>query len=308
MSSAVRPEQLERCWQACWTRARRPVEGVLIPEEEAARIAEQAIRNAAFDFDAFDDEVAFTARAIEIAGGATRRMVAEARRRADDPQVHHDPEDRRYERNLDLDRLQILDPERGFADREWNALPDLLKPLAFHALQRKGISGPDADEVFMDAVAELARFRDSDQRAPILDPTVFEEVIPLHLRIIGFRAIDWRRRRSTLKNRPNAGDSLDALTDDPERPRQFADPTADPDSPTFEHIYKECRESLDPEEWQLIYTIFVAQSSTIGTLIESSEFCKRYGLKPSSSASTRRRVLNERIQAALEKIRKALVN
>jgi hypothetical protein len=275
---------------------------------EAARVAEQAIRNATFEFDSFEDEVAFTARAVEMAGEATRRLVAEKRRLIGDPQIHHDPEDRRYERNLDLDRLQKFDPEKGFNDREWDSLPGLLKPLAFHALQRKGVSGPDADEVFLDALIELARIRDSDQRAPILDPTVFEEIIPLHLRIIGFRAIDWRRRRTTLKNRPNTGDSFDALTDDPDRPHQFPDMAADPESPTFERIYKECRELLDQEEWELVYTIFIAQSSTIGNLIEDAAFCAKYGLKPSASASTRRRVLNERIQAALEKIRKALVN
>ncbi|MCH7227694.1 hypothetical protein [Haloferula sp. A504] len=308
MTPAVCPEQLERCWQACWTRARRPVEGVLITEEEAERIAEQAIRNASFEFESFDDEVAFTARAIEIAGEATRELVAAKRRSDADPQLHHDPEDRRYERNLDLDRLQRYDPDRGFNDREWNGLPDLLKPLALRTLQRKGISGHDAEEVFMDALVELAKVRNSDNKAPILDPTVFEELIPLHLRIVGFRAIDWQRRRTTLKNRPNDGESFDALTDDSERPLQFEDPSADPEAPTFEHIYKECREVLDSDEWDLVYTLFVAQAATIQELIEEQDFCHRYGLKRSASASTRRRVLNERIQTALEKIRKTLVD
>ncbi len=308
MSPAVCPEQLERCWQACWTRARRPVEGVLISEEEAERIAEQAIRNVSFEFDSFDDEAAFTARALEIAGEATRELVAEKRRQDADPQLHHDPEDRRYERNLDLDRLQRHDPSQGFSDREWNHLPDLLKPLALRTLHRKGITGHDAEEVFIDSLVELARIRSSDSRAPILDPTVFEELIPLHMRIVGFRAIDWRRRRTTLKNRPNEGDSFDALTSDPERPVQFEDPSMDPDAPTFEHIYKQCRELLEADEWDLVYTLFVAQSATIQELIEERGFCRRYGLKPSASASTRRRVLNDRIQGALAKIRKSLVN
>lgn len=308
MSPAVCPEQLERCWQACWTRARRPVEGVLISELEAEKIAEQAIRNASFEFDSLDDEVPFTARAIELAGEGTRELVAEKRRKDSDPQLHHDPEDRRYDRNLDLDRLQRHDDDRGFGDREWNRLPDLLKPLALRTLQRKGISGPDAEEVFMDALVELAKARSSDKRAPILDPTVFEELIPLHLRIVGFRAIDWQRRRTTLKNRPNEGESFDALADDPDRPIQFEDASVDPDAPTFEHIYKECREVLDSDEWDLLYTLFVAQAATIQDLIEKRDFCDRYGLRRSSSASTRRRVLNERIQVALGKIRKALVN
>lgn len=307
MSPTVSPEQLERCWQVCWTRARRPVEGILVSEDEAAAIAEQSIRNVSLDFNEFPSEAEFTARALEEAARATRELVAQKRRQVADPQLHHDPEDSRYDQNLDLDRLQKQDPERGFQDREWNLLPDLLRPLALATLSRKGIKGHDADEVFNDTLVELARERGSDKKAPILDPTVFEELIPLHTRIVGFRAIDWYRRRSALKNQPNSGESLDALHDDPDRPIQFEDRDAAPDSVTFERIYAECREALDPLEWDLIYTLFVAQSSTIQDLIEESDFCARYGLKPKASASTRRRILNERIQAALEKIRESFV-
>lgn len=307
MSPTVSPTQLERCWQACWTRARRPIEGVLISEDEATLIAEQSIRNISLDFDEFPTESEFTARALEEAARATRQLVAEKRRKVSDPQVHHDPEDSRYERNLDLDRLQRFDAQRGFQDREWNSLPGLLKPLALATLSRKGIRGHDAEEVFNDTLVELARVRSSDQKAPILDPTVFEELIPLHTRIVGFRAIDWYRRQSTLKNKPNAGESLDALHDDPNRPMQFEDHASAPDSVNFERIYHECQEALEPLEWDMIYTLFVAQSATIQDLIEESDFCARYGLKPSASTSTRRRILNERIQTALEKIRESFV-
>lgn len=307
MSPTVSPTQLERCWQACWTRARRPIEGVLISEDEATLIAEQSIRNVSLDFDEFPTEAEFTARALEEAARATRQLVAEKRRKIADPQLHHDPEDSRYDRNLDLDRLQRFDAQRGFQDREWNSLPGLLKPLALATLSRKGIRGHDAEEVFNDTLVELARVRSSDQKAPILDPTVFEELIPLHTRIVGFRAIDWYRRHSTLKNKPNAGESLDALHDDPNRPMQFEDHASAPDSVNFERIYHECQEALEPLEWDLVYTLFVAQSATIQDLIEESDFCARYGLKASASTSTRRRILNERIQIALEKIRKSFV-
>ncbi|BCX50349.1 hypothetical protein HAHE_42570 [Haloferula helveola] len=256
----------------------------------------------------FTNEADFTARALEEAGQATRELVAQKRRKDADPQLHHDPEDRRYDRNLDLDRLQRCDEARGFQDREWNHLPSLLKPLALRTLQRKGISGHDAEEVFNDSLMELARERKGDQRAPILDPTVFEELIPLHMRIVGFRAIDWQRKRGTLKNRPNEGASIDALTEDEDRPVQFRDPSADPDNPTFENIYAECREALSPTEWELIYTVYVAQTATIQELIGDASFCARHGLKSKASASTKRRVLNEQLQAALEKIRKTLIN
>ncbi|MGB1129235.1 MAG: hypothetical protein ACPG4K_04235 [Haloferula sp.] len=307
MSLAVSPEQLERCWQVCWTRARRPIEGILVSEDEATVIAEQSIRNVSLDFEEFPTEAEFTAAALEEASRATRELVAEKRRQVANPQLHHDPEDARYEENLDLDRLQKFDPEKGFQDREWNHLPELLRPLALATLSRKGIRGHDADEVFNDTLVELARQRGSDKKAPILDPTVFEELIPLHTRIVGFRAIDWYRRRSALKNQPNAGESLDALNEDPERPIQFEDRDAAPDSVTFERIYNDCREALSAAEWDLIYTLFVAQSATIQELIVEPDFCASFGLKPGASDSTRRRVLNDRIQAALEKIRESFV-
>ena len=306
MSPAVHPEQLERCWQACWTRARRPVEGVLISEEEATSIAERAIRNVSLDFEIFPGEAEFTARALEEASRATRELVASKRRSVADPQLHHDPEDRRYERNLDLDRLKKHDSSRGFSDREWNHLPGLLRPLAFSTLSRKGINGPDAEEIFNDTLVELARQRDNGH-APILDPTVFEELIPLHTRMVGFRAIDWFRKRGALKNKPNSGESFDALTGDPDHAVQFEDRHSDPNQTTFERIYSECREALTAREWELVFTLFVAQAATIQDLIADAAFCKRHGIRSGASASTKRRELQDQVDTALGKIRKILL-
>lgn len=298
-------EQLERCWNACWHRARRPVEGVLISDEEARRISERVIRNVFLESDGPLDEAGFTARALEQTSEAVREQVAVKRRQARDPQIDHDPEDPRYDRNLDLDRLQKRDDERHFGDREWNSLPGLLRPLAFATLQRRGITGHDAEEVFNDSLAELVRERRESRRAPIQDPTVFEELIPLHTRIVGFRAVDWYRRRGALKNRPNAGSSFEEMTGEGEQVRQFEDDKADPDLPTFERIYRECREALDPREWELVYTLFVAQSATVQDLIADPAFCRRHGL--SASGSTRRRQLNQQVTEALRKIRENLV-
>ncbi|GAA5481682.1 hypothetical protein [Haloferula sargassicola] len=296
-------DQWQRCWEACWARARRPVEGILVPEAEAARLAERAMRNVSLDYDEFPSEAEFAAKALEEISRTGREIVAAQRREARDPQLHHDPGDPRYERNLDLDRLQKRDAEGTFADREWNRLPPLLRPLALHTLGRKGIKGPDAEEVFNDTLVELARER-SGGGAPILDPTVFEELIPLHTRIVGFRAIDWMRRRGAQKNRPNTGDSFDALTGDPERPVQFEDESADPGQTTFERIYSECREALTAKEWDLIYTLYVAQTAPVQELIADAGFCARHGLRAGASPSTKRRELLIKAEEALTKIRK----
>ena len=308
MNQPMRKEQLQRCWTACWHRARRPVEGVLVSEEQASLIADRALRNVSLDYDEFPTEAEFTARALEETATATRQLVAKERRSSGDPQLFHDPQDRRYEKNLDLDRLQRRDPQKGFSDLEWNHLPAILRPLAFATLTRKGIKGADAEDVFSDTLVELVREREGSGHAPILDPTVFEELIPLHARIVSFRAVDWFRRRSALKNQPNTGDSLDALTDDPERAVQFEDRSADPGNPTFERIYQECREALSPAEWELVFILYVSQSATIQDLIGDDAFCAKMGIKPGVSGSTRRRVLGDLVEEALKKIRENLNN
>ena len=305
MSPEHPQKHLEKCWEACWHRARRPVEGVLIPEERAVEIAERVMRNIALDFQEVPPEAEFTARVIQETSETTRDLVAGERRKRSDPQLHHDPEDRRYSQNLDLDRLQRADPERGFQDPEWNRLPQVLRPLALATLSRKGIQGADAEDVFSDTLVELVRERENNKSAPILDPRVFEELIPLHARIVQFRAIDWFRRRSALKNQPNAGESFDALTGDPDRPLQFEDGASDTIS--FEKIYNECREALSPVEWQLVYTLYVAQTATVQDLIQNDRLCGKLGIKPGASASTRRRVIAEMVEAALKKIRENLV-
>ena len=305
MSPEDPQKHLEKCWEACWHRARRPVESVLIPEERAVEIAERMMRNIALDFDELPPEAEFTARVIQETSEATRDLVAGERRKKADPQLHHDPEDRRYSQNLDLDRLQSADPERGFQDPEWNRLPQVLRPLAMATLSRKGIKGADAEDVFSDTLVELVRERENSQSAPILDPTVFEELIPLHARIVQFRAIDWFRRRSALKNQPNSGESFDALTGDPDRPLQFEDGRADTIS--FEKIYTECREALNPVEWQLVYALYVAQTATVQDLIQNDGFCAKLGIKPGASGSPRRRAITEMVEEALEKIRENLV-
>lgn len=304
----MQKEQLQRCWSACWHRARRPVEGVLVSEDQASAIADRAIRNVSLDYDEFPSEAEFTARALEETVSVTRQFVAKERREAKDPQRFHDPEDRRYDKNLDLDRLQRRDPQKGFFDTEWNHLPGLLRPLALATLSRKGIKGPDAEDVFSDTLVELVREREGSGHAPILDPTVFEELIPLHARIVSFRSVDWYRRRGALKNQPNTGDSLDALTDSPDRAVQFEDHSSDPNNPTFERIYKECEEALSPTEWDLIFKLYVTQSSTIQDLIGDDAFCAKLGIKPGVSGSTRRRVLSEMVEQALLKIRENLTN
>lgn len=303
----MKKEQLQRCWNACWHRARRPIEGVILSEDLASLIAERSIRNASLDYKKFPNEAEFAAKALRETAFAALQTIAEERRKQADPQLFHDPSDRRYHQNLDLDRLQRRDPAKGFHDSEWNNLPKILRPLAFATLARKGIKGVDAEDVFSDTLVELIREREGSGHAPILNPTLFEEVIPLHARILGFRAVDWYRRRGALKNQPNAGESIDALSSNPDHAMQFEDESVDPRKITFERIYKDCREALTGTEWKLIFALFVTASATIQDLIGDDEFCAQVGINPWVSGSTRRRILSGLAEGALEKIRVNLI-
>ncbi|MDP4648112.1 MAG: hypothetical protein NWS80_13410 [Akkermansiaceae bacterium] len=96
---------------------------------------------------------------------------------------------------------------------------------------------------------------------------------------------------------------MDELTDNPDHAMQFEDHSADPETPTFERIYKECEEALTKNEWEIIFILYVNQTATIQDLIADDAFCARMGVKPGVSGSTRRRVLAEFVEGALEKIR-----
>lgn len=299
---------LESCWRASWHRARRPVEGVLVDRDLAARIAERALRNLAIGAEGKLDSSKFLAATLRETALHSKTTVSQERSSESDPQRHHDSADNRYSRNLNLDELQKQHPERGFDRPEWNHMPEVLKPMAFAQLAKKDLSGPDAEDLFLEVLTELARERGSDKKAPITDLTVFEEIVPMQTRMLQHRSIDLHRRRSSQKNQTNTGPSFDALSDDPDRPMQFADPsTGAGASLKFEQIYIQCQEALEPDEWQLVFTLYVAQSATVQDLVEDKDFSRSLHLKPGASPSTRRRAINAKIEIALEKLRECLL-
>lgn len=299
---------LESCWRSCWHRARRPVEGVLTDPETATRIAERALRNLAVDTTPDIERSRFFADAVREAASHATATVAADRTRESDPQRHHDPADARYPANLNLDDLQRYDEAGGFSHPEWNQLPPLLRPLAFAQLLKKSIAGPDAEDLFLEILAEMSRKRGSDDRAPISDLTVFEEIVPLQHKMLQFRSIDWHRRHEAQKNQTNTGPSLDALTDDPDKPMQFADPASLPGpTPKFDDIYFQCREALTEREWWLVVTLYVSRNATVSDLVNDHDLCRDLGLKPGASDSTRRREINARVETALDKLRECLL-
>ena len=305
------PEFFEKLWRATYRRAKRPVEGVLIAKEAAASLATEIFENLLDRYESRPLDAEFSAEALEGAHDHSRHNVCEERTEKDDPQLWHDEADQRYERNLNLIRLKKKE-RGGFTDREWTDLDPILRPFGFHLLLRKGLGNHDAEDVYLETFAELARERAKDGRAPIESIVVFEEVIPLFSKMIQFRAIDWRRRQGALKNQPNTQSSFEDLTEREEGAMQFEDESADPGrdlgSLSFDEIYRQCGEILTECQWHLIFTVYVSQSSTLGELCEDTEILGKLGLKPSHSVSKKRRILNEALEEALAKLQKCLLS
>jgi DNA-directed RNA polymerase specialized sigma24 family protein len=257
-------------------------------------------------------EAEFTSEAIETSIDAARHHVSSGRTKAGNPQLYHNTDDRRYDANLDLDALQKRSAEDAFTSREWNGLDPLLRPLTFHLLQRKGITGADAEDVYNETFAELARLRASDQRAPIESIQLFEEIVPLFSKMIQFRAIDWMRRRGANKNQPNTQSSIEELTEREDHAMQFEEEGSSPysmaDELSFDEIYRQCEEALTTFEWELVFSIHVAQSDTMGEILEKPHILNELGLKPRDSTSKKRRILNEQLEAALKKLAICLQN
>ena len=312
MAGAISLEYFERVWRAAFRRARSPVEGVELPDAAAREIVEDVFDRLLSRYRDMPAEAEFSSEALEAAVETARHRVAGERTAAGDPQLHHLSDDKRYPANLDLDRLQKRDAGNAFTDREWNGLDPLLRPLAFHLLQRKGITGADAEDVYIETFTELAKLRASDQKAPIESVVLFEETIPLFSKMIGFRAIDWRRRQGALKNQPNTQHSIEDLTEREDHAMQFEDERSSPGSQigdlSFDEIYRQCEECLSTFEWELVFAIYVAQSATMGELLEQDKILAQLELQRRDSTSKKRRILNDHLERALKKLAKCLQN
>jgi hypothetical protein len=312
MAGAISLEFFERVWRATFRRARQPVEGARLPESAAREIVEDVFDRLLSRYRQMPRESEFASEALELAAETSRHRISAERRDQRDPNLHHLPEDRRYERNLDLDRLQKRDADNACTDREWNGLDPDLRPIRFHLLQRKGILGQDAEDVYIETFTELARLRSSDQRAPIETILLFEESIPLFSKMVQFRSIDWRRRRGAQKNQPNTQHSIEELTEREDHAMQFEDRRSSPASQvgelSFDEIFRQCEECLSPFEWELVFILYVAQSATMGELIENEAILTRLELKKRDSTSKKRRILNEHLERALKKLAHCLEN
>ncbi|BCX48240.1 hypothetical protein HAHE_21480 [Haloferula helveola] len=298
----------ENLWNAMLERLQRPVNGVLVNRETALRLGEPLLLNHVRLRDETNDSARTNAVVLDDATISSKEYVAEERVLSHDQERYRDPEDRRYERNLDLPALQERKGDGRFGHPEWDKLDRFLRPFGFQVIHRKGLRDEDGEEVFNDTFASLAL--SSEGPAPIEELIVFEEIIPNFCRRVGFRAIDSIRRRNTQKARPDHLHSLDAMETEEGTAVEIEDPAAAdqsrPDTWRFEEIYKQCREELNAVEWGLIFDIHVAQNYTVKDLIADPAKLEFLGIDPNQSASTLRRRVEDILNPALERLAEAL--
>lgn len=291
-------------------RLQRPVEGVFVPFPRARKIGEPVLHRLMDLHGVNPDATGFSAEALRAAAEESKEAVAEERIISKNQERFRDPEDTRYERNLNLPNLQKSDDSGRFNHPEWVALDRFLRPFSAPQFRKKNIAPDDADEIYNSTLAYLAHKSESKPTAPIADLKVFEEIIPNFCRLISLRSIDWLRRNLSKKARPEFLTSLDAMTSEEGTQVEVADHHAshsdEPATWRFEEIYRQCRELLTSVEWNLIFKIYIAQSHTVKDLVLDRNELVQLDLDPSQSPSTLRRRIDDILQPALTKLADAL--
>ncbi len=297
-------------WNSMLQRLQCPVEGVLLPIQLARKIGEPVLHRLLDREGDNPSQADFSAEALEAATIEAKETVAEERFNSKDHEKFRDPEDKRYDRNLNLPHLQEKNASGRFHHPEWHALNQFLKRFASPQFRKKNIGPEDAEEIYNTALASLAQKTEAKPKAPIELLRVFEEIIPNFCRLISLRSIDWHRRQLAKKARPDSLVNIEAMTTEEGGQVELADRgVSDPDEPVtwrFEEIYRQCKEHLSDTEWGLIFKIHVAQTHTIKDLVHDKKELADLGLSPTQSPSTLRRRIDEILQPALVKLADAL--
>ncbi len=311
MPAAERTEWIKVWWPAVCVRVQRPVAGVRLEPDIVGRIAREVMLSF---FEAFPEgpdskEAALHWLASRAAPRALVWLAAE-RQRTGQPEVGRDPDGTWWEKNPDFDDLRRRTADGALTSKAWGETSVILRRRALPALARAGVSEDDAEDVFMEALAELTQAR-SDGTGPLEKMTVFEELPRFFATMAERRGISWQRKLSARKRQatnPALAEPLDA----PDSPilRTLADPrvggTASASAPwanaTFDRIFAASRAVLSKFEWHLVVALFVEGTHTRLDLAEDPWVLGELGVTPADSESKRRRRLNLFVEEALAKL------
>ena len=112
---------------------------------------------------------------------------------------------------------------------------------------------------------------------------------------------------TTLKNRANVQESVEALEESESNPVQFADPKTlgGDELPGFEEIHRLCGDTLDQLEWRLISALYLDEDVTKNDLMKDEALMADLGLAK-GSPTTRWRGITKKLGLALSKMRSCL--
>lgn len=170
-----------------------------------------------------------------------------------------------------------------FRQRSWNVI------------KSQGVPPEEIDDVLSDTLLALFKPRSDGITRPLDTVQVYEELMPLMHTMARNTATDHMRAKSAQKRLPSGGGFVGG-----EAAENVASEAPAPgDAVSLYECYKECRDCLTDFQWDILVRLYVLESANRMSLIEEPAVLRELGVKASTSSATRRRRLNEYLDAMI---------
>ena len=245
--------------------------------------------------------------AVQLALKTTKK----ARLESGNPALWHDESHRSTTPVIDITELQRTDPTGRLVSPHWNILHEQMKPRLTAFLRKQGVPDADAEDLFSETIAGLARVRDTGT-AVIDDLLVYEQVPALCMNIARHRLCNYFRHRHAAKRDTRQTTSLQETEDVEDKTDQLAFTTwaADEANPlsglTFARLAEECAQGLTPLQQRILTILYIEESATYMQVATSPWFAQAAGIKPGAAGMTCRRALDSLHDSALEHLARRL--
>jgi DNA-directed RNA polymerase specialized sigma24 family protein len=288
-------------YSTCW--AGRPCSGLVLPGSEQLQIAKQVFSEMKNCFPVFPS----TFRILDFLRGRSISLALERTQQQRLQQgfsdLWHDPDDDSGLGGIDMDALQA--GSHSYAcNQAWHTVTSVLRPRAIGLCVGPLISTSDAEDVFMEALTDLAK-EQADGRSLIEQLHVYEQIPATLLTIVKRRCTDLLRHQTAQRRDsrlltfiPEEAVGPSALDKAPTNDWQSAQ-----DDPyhglTFAQIASECAHCISPLQQRILSALYVMESDSYMDIANAAWFASATGLRPDVSAATKRRTLDREHDGAL---------
>ncbi len=282
-----------KLWADCFATARRPLSGLCVPETEAegvARVVFQRLLEAGQRLDSLPEIVEFLRTQTRK---ASLQMLAAARLQQDAPGLWAEPAAGREPPRI---HLRALQQDRTATDA-WQQTLSAFRQQNWHPVQTLGVPPEEIEDVLSDTLVALFKPRADGVTRPLDTITVYEELMPLLHSMAKFVATDYLRAKSALKRAPKDGFASGEAAVNVPSPEP-----APGEHSSFYQCYQECRDALTDFQWNLLMRLYVLESVNRLQLIEEPAVLQEIGIKASASHATRRRHLNDYLEAVIAQL------